>query len=206
MPLLFFLDPFSPPTVQPAPATIQLLIPTFQCFSLNNLILACYHSVCLQGSILDSISYPHALSFSCVTAALGPAPIKGPNPVRTLLQSLLPTVLSPLAATLMNLPVNIANKGLTIRLNPLDATLIENRGYPLDVWTSHIRPIAAKRLWCNNSQRHGVRRWRRETYRLQPVSKRIERTSGTARSWSPLQVVPGRVPMRVSGFVLATLS
>jgi hypothetical protein len=34
-------------------------------------------------------------------------------------------------------------------------------------------------------------RWRRETYRPQPVSKMIERTSGTVRAWSPLQVVPG---------------
>jgi hypothetical protein len=34
-------------------------------------------------------------------------------------------------------------------------------------------------------------RWRRETYSPQPVSKMIERTSGTVRAWSPLQVVPG---------------
>src|SRR5712664_1095423 len=35
---------------------------------------------------------------------------------------------SPLAATLMNLPASVANKGFTRFLNPLDATLTENRG------------------------------------------------------------------------------
>src|SRR6266852_9589305 len=34
---------------------------------------------------------------------------------------------SPLAATLMELPASVANKGLTVRLNPLDATLTKNR-------------------------------------------------------------------------------
>src|SRR5260370_36299945 len=53
------------------------------------------------------------------------------------------------------------------------------------------RPIAAKRLWCNNPQRHEISSRSGETTPLPPVSKRRERTSGTARSWSPLQVVPG---------------
>jgi hypothetical protein len=36
--------------------------------------------------------------------------------------------LSPLDATLMDLPASVANKGLTSWLNPLDATLTKNRG------------------------------------------------------------------------------
>src|SRR5580704_4329878 len=35
---------------------------------------------------------------------------------------------SPLAATLTNLPASIANKRLTQSLNPLDSTLTKNRG------------------------------------------------------------------------------
>src|SRR5580704_3929808 len=35
---------------------------------------------------------------------------------------------SPLAATLMNLPASVANKRLTAKLTPLDATLTKNRG------------------------------------------------------------------------------
>ncbi len=38
---------------------------------------------------------------------------------------------SPLDATLMDLPASVANKGLTAWLNPLDATLTKNRGYIL---------------------------------------------------------------------------
>src|SRR5260370_24111484 len=52
------------------------------------------------------------------------------------------------------------------------------------------RPIAAKRLWCNSPQKHQISSRSRETTPLPPVSKRRERTSGTARSWSPLQVLP----------------
>ena len=36
--------------------------------------------------------------------------------------------LSPLAATLMDLPASVANKRLTVELNPLDATLTKNQG------------------------------------------------------------------------------
>src|SRR5713226_8792925 len=39
--------------------------------------------------------------------------------------------ISPLAATLMHLPASVANKRLTVWLNPLDATLTKNRGYIL---------------------------------------------------------------------------
>src|SRR5216684_5865274 len=88
-----------------------------------------------------------------------------------------------------------------------------------------IRPIAAKRLWCNNSQRHGNSSRSGETTPLPPVSNTSERTSGTvrrsSRSETPirlgLQVVPGssvlkldrsrvaRVPIR-EGWVKTTAS
>jgi hypothetical protein len=68
---------------------------------------------------------------------------------------------------------------------------------------SPIRPIAAKRLWCHNPQRRENSSPSGETTPLPPVSKDSERTSGTARFWSPLQVVPrSSVLKRVSGFVL----
>jgi len=37
---------------------------------------------------------------------------------------------SPLAATLIDLPASVANKRLTVSLNPLDATFTKNRGRP----------------------------------------------------------------------------
>jgi hypothetical protein len=39
-----------------------------------------------------------------------------------------PGPVSPLAATLMDLPASVANKRLTVRVSPLDATLTKNRG------------------------------------------------------------------------------
>src|SRR5258708_30133100 len=66
--------------------------------------------------------------------------------------------------------------------------------------TSHpIGPIAAKRSWCNNWQRHEISLPSGETTPLPPVSNTSERPSGTVRQCSPsetpirpgLQVVPG---------------
>ncbi len=57
------------------------------------------------------------------------------NPVTaTSLHSVLtPIALSPLAATLMELPASVANKGLTVWLSPLDATLTKNMGVGVPV-------------------------------------------------------------------------
>jgi hypothetical protein len=52
------------------------------------------------------------------------------------------------------------------------------------------RPIAAYAPWCHNWQRRAKSSRSGETTPLSPVSKNSERTSGTARSWSPTQVVP----------------
>ena len=59
-----------------------------------------------------------------------------------------------------------------------------------DVPALPIRPIAAERLWCNNSQRHGNSSRSEETTALPSVSKTSERTSGIARRrsrFTPIQ-------------------
>src|SRR5260370_7922802 len=52
------------------------------------------------------------------------------EPDTTLSWSLPTNALSPLAETLMDLPATVANKRLTVLLNPLDATLTKTRGGP----------------------------------------------------------------------------
>src|SRR5260370_8916721 len=61
-----------------------------------------------------------------------------PIPVRftQLLSRRQPASISPLAATLMDLPASVANKRLTAELNPLDATLTKNQGVG---YSSHSR-------------------------------------------------------------------
>ncbi len=56
-----------------------------------------------------------------------------------------------------------------------------------------LSPIAAERPWCNNERRRENSSPSGETTPLLPVSNHTERTSGTGRSWSPLQVVPGSI-------------
>ena len=53
---------------------------------------------------------------------------KNPSPQLLYTLYLLPITLSPLAATLMELPASVANKGLTVWLSSLDATLTKNTG------------------------------------------------------------------------------
>ena len=63
-------------------------------------------------------------------------PSRLPQPIPLLFcQHLVPV--SPLAAALMDLPASIANKRLTPRLTPLDATLTKNRGVGTRSCTSH---------------------------------------------------------------------
>src|SRR5882724_9955094 len=63
---------------------------------------------------------------------------------------------SPLAATLMDLPASVANKRLTAELNPLDATLTKNRGVG-GVIVNQLPP----RLAVPTSGRDDVQTWRR---------------------------------------------
>jgi len=119
------------------------------------------------------------LSFSRLTFIHRPAPT---------LSGLLPTALSPSAATLMDLPASVAYKRLTAWLNPLDAIFTKNRGATQRAThTSTFQrmgrtlagPIAAKRPWCNNERRPRISSTSGETTPLPPVSKDTERTSGT---------------------------
>jgi hypothetical protein len=103
-------------------------IPTFPGFSLNNLILACYHSACLPGSILDSISPSVRPVFLLPDHRPSTCPDQRSRSRPDLVRATTCYCLSPLAATLMELLVNVANKGLTETLNPLDRTFTENRG------------------------------------------------------------------------------
>jgi len=110
---------------------------------------------------------------------------------------------SPLNATLMRIPASVDSKWLTVALTLSDATLTKNTGgvcgpYLLTslLRVCPIRPIAAQTLWCHNSQRRKISLPSGETTPLSPVSKTSERTSGTARSWSPTQVVPGSSVLR----------
>jgi len=57
---------------------------------------------------------------------LTPPKSSHPRPLLSRQQS---APISPLAATLMNLPASVANKEFTRYLNPLDATLTKNRGW-----------------------------------------------------------------------------
>src|SRR6266581_233691 len=102
---------------------------------------------------------------------------------------------SPLEATLVSIPVSVDSKWLTEKLSPLDATLTKNTGggvtsfKPKLLSVRHVppvRPIAAERLWCHNSQRHEISSASEETTPLLPVSKDSERTSGTVRQRSRL--------------------
>src|SRR6266404_2981266 len=56
------------------------------------------------------------------------APSKPPHPEQ-LLSRQQSTPISPLTATLMNLPTSVANKRLTQKLSPLDSALTKNRGW-----------------------------------------------------------------------------
>jgi len=56
-----------------------------------------------------------------------PTPPNSSHP-RPLLSRQQSVGISPLSATLMDLPASVANKRLTARLNPLDATLTKNTG------------------------------------------------------------------------------
>src|SRR5580704_5353254 len=91
-----------------------------------------------------------------------------------------PTVsLSPLDATLTNLPVTIANKRLTKTLSPLDATLTKYRGGPVDT----LRTGTACRAPTNGGgAARGGAKWREAGRRGLGV---IGRSSG-GRRWRVL--------------------
>jgi hypothetical protein len=69
--------------------------------------------------------------------------------------------LSPLAATPMDLPASVANKRLTIRLNPLDATLTKYRGRgqsgAIFLFTVQLSPVDCQPPLPRSSTDHGTR-------------------------------------------------
>jgi len=106
-------------------ACIQPSFSTIRCKTLDNFIKVCY-------SLPDVAALtPRRLlaSLSDVT----PIPRRGRRSPSTFLTSLSyylvhSSSLSPLDATLMDLPASVANKRLTAKLSPLDATLTKTRG------------------------------------------------------------------------------
>jgi hypothetical protein len=80
--------------------------------------------------------------------------------------------LSPLTATLMNVPASVANKRLTARLNPLAATLTKKQGAPIPPSSSFLTDLRARggslgrtrrprSRWPRPSRRKGALRRRR---------------------------------------------
>src|SRR6267142_1353487 len=58
--------------------------------------------------------------------------------------------ISPLVATLMNLPASVANKELTELLNPLAATLTKNRGWGVLWLTNSHQSLTGKKCMCKS--------------------------------------------------------
>jgi len=121
--------------------------------------------------------------------------------------------LSPLETTLASTRICVDSKWLTETLSPLYATLTENIGVGTRVtlllplrasvrlWQSQFRqsvfrPIAANRLWCHNSPRHGISSRSGETTSLPPVSKNTRADIGNCSTAFP--IYPDRVGGRKS--------
>jgi len=103
------------------------------------------HQPALPRSDVPSVRLLQAISFQAITHSFARRPAAIPfsiNHFRTLfvLTEGVPSLhsnlaqlwcnLSPLESTFMDLPANVANKRLTLQLNPLDATHTKNRGGP----------------------------------------------------------------------------
>src|SRR5437899_6567519 len=99
-------------TIQPAILAVQPSISTFPCISLDRLLPACYPSPCLSSSSLADRPYS--------------VPSGRSRPGRSHCPLF---ALSSLPATLMVVPVSVANKRLTACLSPLAATFTKYRGW-----------------------------------------------------------------------------
>jgi hypothetical protein len=96
-----------------------------------------------------------------------------------------------LFCTYANLNSFLLKRFRTLCQKPPGVGYSQRSTFNLQTFKRSERPIAAERPWCNNERRHENSSRSGETTPLPPVSKDRERTSGTARSWSPMQVVPG---------------
>src|SRR5216683_1554034 len=75
----------------------------------------------------------------CRGASRGPSSLLSPPAPQELLLCKFSSPMTLLDATLMHLPSSVANKRLTVWLNPLDATLTKNRGRGADYGQPSIR-------------------------------------------------------------------
>src|SRR6266851_3940051 len=85
--------------------------------------------VIYRRHLRHSTPIPSSLHMASAPIDLSRSYREDPDPVGTPSASLPIIALSPLAATLMDLPASVANKRLTVGLTPLDATLTKNRGW-----------------------------------------------------------------------------
>src|SRR6266404_4440054 len=83
---------------------------------------------CCYNGFVESARFFRALRTMLARQAVLLTPPKSSHPSQLLYRQQSAPI-SPLAATLMNLPASVANKRLTVGLSPLDATLTKNRGW-----------------------------------------------------------------------------
>ena len=170
--------------------------------------MACYSSLCISNAILNRSPLPNfrLLSFYPLTIVHWSSKLRLSRGAEIPTRSGLPAIaLSPLTATLMDLRASVANKRLTAWLSPLDATLTKNRGGgppprtfrrsdagnfrrgDVQTFGRSPSPIAAKRLWCNNSQRYEISSPSGETTPLPLVSKTTRADIGNCPPTLPIE-------------------
>jgi len=109
----------------PVLIAVQPSISTIYCKTLNNLISTCYPYYMIARTEPRSV---YAEPRSTCPDHLGEIPTLSESVAHHPRRPLATIGLSSLAATLTSLPASVANKRLTARLNPLDATLTKNTG------------------------------------------------------------------------------
>lgn len=175
---LFLLALFPLETVQPRPTTVQPPISTIQCFLLNKLILVCYPLPCTPSPSVDRrLPLIRPLRDLYSRRLISRSPFD------------LPISVSLLSATLMGHPASVVKQkaytpAKSFRCNIYKKQGVGSLGFPLVPLqrTAFGATICKGTRFLHDSG---------ETTPLPPVSKDSERTSGTVRWRSRLQVVPG---------------
>jgi hypothetical protein len=129
------------PAVDPSSATIRSSFLPIPCKTLSPSPLPCYPLPCTSKPTRARPSpnrtwppsrsaFPNLQTFqrSNVPTIFDLTPSKFPH-LSSLLSRQHNAPVNPLAATLMKRPASVANKRLTVKLTPLDATLTKNRGW-----------------------------------------------------------------------------
>jgi hypothetical protein len=192
------------------PTTIQSSFSTVRCKTLTFSLITCYSSsvsACTESrSAAMRTRQPSDFFRSSIPTRPNCSPRTDINPLECALAgkhrvlpvfNRNPSHSNPLDATLMRVLLSVDSKRLREKLNPLDATLTKNQGegagfLGVQIF-SRFSPVPLQATVFGATIRHGYEKSRqpRETNFPAPVSKNSERTSGTARSGSRLQVVPG---------------